>query len=691
MPLSRIRNIGIAAHIDAGKTTVTERILFLAGVTRKIGEVHDGKATMDFMKQEQERGITIASAAISCFWRESSINLIDTPGHVDFTLEVERSLRVLDGMVAVFCAVGGVEPQSETVWSQADRYRVPRLAFVNKMDRPGADFDRCVGELDKMLDAHPVPVQLPILEKDTFHGVIDLVDMKAVLYHEFDREITDIPEEYLDDAVEARGRMIEQLAEFDDELMTLFLEDAAAPVELVRKVIRECVLKSLITPILCGAAYKNMGIRLLLDAVIDYLPSPIDVGAVVGRDVDSPDRTHSRAPSLNDPFSALAFKIIHDPYVGQQTFIRIYSGRISAGDTVLNVVKDRQLRIGRILRVHAKDRQEIAEAGAGDIVALIGMKSTTTGDTLCHKDHPLLLEEIHVPETVMNVMISTESESDLEKVTIAFKKLELEDPSFLMRTDEETGEVILSGMGELHLEVIVDRLRTEFGITGLTIGAPSVAYRETVTHEANVTTRHVKQTGGRGQFAHVVMRIEPNPGEGFEFVDRIRGGAIPKEFIAPIKRGIEEAALRAGLGGFPIIDFKATLLDGSFHPVDSSDMAFKTAASICFKEAFRKAGPTMLEPVMKLEINTPDEFIGDIVGDVTKRRGRITNMRRFRKGSQKLTGMVPLAEMFGYTTQLRSKSTGRANHSMEFSCYAPLEAHVQEKVLKELREKKEKG
>ncbi|MFC1889809.1 elongation factor G [Thermodesulfobacteriota bacterium] len=691
MPLSRIRNIGIAAHIDAGKTTVTERILFLAGVTRKIGEVHDGKATMDFMKQEQERGITIASAAISCSWRESAINLIDTPGHVDFTLEVERSLRVLDGMVAVFCAVGGVEPQSETVWSQADRYRVPRLAFVNKMDRPGADFDRCVGELDKMLDAHPVPVQLPILEKDTFHGVIDLVDMKAVLYHEFDREITEIPVEYLDVAVKARGIMVEQLAEFDDELMALFLEDAAVPAELIRKVIRECVLKSLITPVLCGAAYKNVGIRLLLDAIIDYLPSPIDVGAIVGQDIDSPGRTHSRSPSLNEPFCALTFKIIHDPYVGQQTFIRIYSGRISTGDTVLNVVKERQLRIGRILRVHAKDREEIEEAGAGDIVALIGMKSTTTGDTLCHKDHSLLLEEIHVPETVMNVMISTDSEGDLEKVTSAFKKLELEDPSFLMRTDEETGEVILSGMGELHLEIIVDRLRTEFGITGLTIGKPSVAYRETVTQEARVTTRHVKQTGGRGQFAHVIMRIEPNPGGGFEFVDRIRGGAIPKEFIGPVKRGVEEAATRVGLSGFPIIDFKATLVDGSFHPVDSSDMAFKTAASICFKEAFRKAGPTMLEPIMKLEINTPDEFIGDIVGDVTKRRGRITNMRRFRKGSQKLTGMVPLAEMFGYATQLRSKSTGRANHSMEFARYAPLEPHVQEKVLKELQEKRAKG
>ena len=691
MPLQKLRNIGIAAHIDAGKTTVTERILFFTGTTRKMGEVHDGEATMDFMKQEQERGITIASAAISCAWKGHSINIIDTPGHVDFTIEVERSLRVIDGMIAVFCAVSGVEPQSETVWNQADRYRVPRIAFVNKMDRVGADFDEVVRQMEKYLDANPVPFHVPIGQEDGFEGCIDVIGGRAYTFRDLDIVETDIPAQYREAVERARMNVVEKLADFNDEIAESYLNGSTIPAEALKKAAREAVIKMLITPVFCGSAYKNKGVRLLLDAIVDYLPSPVDIGAIVAMDPNDPEKSHMRHPSPKDPFCALAFKLIHDPYVGQQTFIRIYSGEMKSGMQIHNTTRNKSERVGRILRIHAKEREEIDSAGPGDIIALIGMKYTKTGDTLCDPGHPVLLESIFVPPSVIEMKIAPPSRREEEKLGAALRKLAMEDPSFNVRFNEETSETIIAGMGELHLEIIIDRLKTEFGVAA-EVGEPSVAFRETITREIECEYRHVKQTGGRGQYAHTLMRIEPNPGKGFEFEDRIKGGAIPMEYIPSVRKGIEAAMAEGILAGFPVVDVKAVLLDGTFHEVDSSDMAFRTCAAACFRNGFLKADPILLEPLMKIEVNTPDDFIGDVVGDLNRRRGRIESMRRHRKGSQKVVGFVPLMEMFGYATHLRNITSGRANYSMEFDRYVPLGKDIQERVIKQLElKKKEKA
>ncbi|HPE87639.1 MAG: elongation factor G [Bacteroidales bacterium] len=690
MPLHNLRNIGIAAHIDAGKTTVTERILYYTGTTRKLGETHEGDATMDFMKQEQERGITIASAAISCFWNHAQINIIDTPGHVDFTVEVERSLRVIDGMVALFCAVGGVEPQSETVWYQADRYKVPRIAFINKMDRTGADFYDAVSMMNEFLDANAVPFQLPMGKEDDFKGVIDIISQKAYIFTDTERIEIAIPEEYQEKTREARTYLIEKLSDFDDYIMESFLEEKEVENELLMKVARQATLKLMITPVFCGAAYKNKGVQLLLDAVIDYLPSPLDIGAIIGTDIDDPEKSHTRNPSANDPFAALAFKLINDPFVGQQTFIRIYSGRLENGMQVFNSTKGKNERIGRIFRIHAKDRHEIKEAGPGDIVALVGMKITKTGDTLCDKTNPLFLENIHIPPAVIELQIEPKTRKDQGKLGEALAKLSNEDPSFTAHYDEETEETVIAGMGELHLEIIVDRIKEEFKIE-VAVGEPSVAYREALSTEIEYSLKYAKQTGGKGQFANVTLRFEPNEGKGFEFVDRIKGGVIPNEFIPSVEKGIRKTMEQGILAGFPIENLRAVLIDGSYHPVDSSDFAFQTCASICMKQAFRKAGITLLEPVMKIEVNTPDEYIGDIVGNINRRRGKIESMRRFRKGSQKLNGLVPLSGMFGYASQLRNISSGRANYSMEFFQYMPLPESIQMEVLKKLEEKKNRN
>jgi len=687
VPLHKLRNIGIAAHIDAGKTTVTERILFYTGVTRKLGEVHNGQATTDFMKQEQERGITIASAAITCFWKDAHINLIDTPGHVDFTVEVERSLRVIDGMIALFCAVGGVEPQSETVWNQADRYRVPRIAFVNKMDRTGADFYDVVNQMNQVLDANAVPFLIPMGAEDEFTGIIDVISNKAYSFSDKGRDEIAVPESYKEKLAEARAHLLEKLADFNDEVAELFLEDHEVSEELLKSAAREATLRLNITPVFCGAAYKNKGVQLLLDAVIDYLPSPLDIGAIVGTDINNPEKSNVRHPSVHDPFSALAFKLINDPFVGQQTFVRVYSGLLKSGMQVLNSTKDKYERIGRIMKIHAKDREEVGEAGPGDIVALIGLKLTKTGDTLCDPAHPLHLESITVPATVIEMKISPVTRKDQSRLGEALHKLANEDPSFNIRYDEETEETIIAGMGELHLEIIIDRLKHEFGVE-VDVSEPSVAYRETITTEVEASYRFSKQTGGRGQFAETHFRIEPNEGNGYEFVDRIKGGTIPAEFIPSVNKGIAKTLEKGVLAGFPIVDVRIVLHDGKFHPVDSSDMAFQTCASICFKEGFMKAHPILLEPIMKVEINTPDDYIGDITGNLNKRRGRVESMRRHRKGSQKVVAFVPLVEMFGYATALRNISSGRASFSMDFFQYMPLSKSVQEEVLKKLAEKK---
>lgn len=688
MLFNSLRNIGIAAHIDAGKTTVTERILFYTGTTRKMGEVHDGQATMDFMKQEQERGITIASAAITCSWKGSQINLIDTPGHVDFTIEVERSLRVIDGLVAVFCAVSGVEPQSETVWHQADRYKVPRIAFINKMDRTGADFSEAVAMMNRYLDANAVPFQLPIGSEEDFAGIIDVIDQQAFIFDGNEWTLAAIPEDYRENALAARSHLIEKISEFDDTILELFLEDKEVGADLIRRAARQATLKMMLTPVFCGAAYKNKGIPQLLDAVIDYLPSPLDVGAVVGADTDDAEKLHTRCPSAKSPFAALAFKLIHDPFVGQQTFIRIYSGHLSSGMAVMNSTRGKQERIGRILRIHAKDREEISEAGPGEIVALIGMKFTKTGDTLCDPEQPLLLESIQVPLAVVELKITPAKRADQGKLGEALNKLTNEDPSFHVRYNDETEETVIAGMGELHLEIIVDRLLHEHKVE-VNVGEPSVAYRETITGEVEAEYRHVKQTGGKGQFAQTLFRIEPNEGHGYEFVDKIKGGAIPLEFIPSVDKGIRKTMADGILTGFPIVDVKIVLLDGKYHPVDSSDLAFQTCASICFRQGFLKAGPILLEPVMKVEINTPDEYIGEIVGNLNRRRGRVESMRRFRKGSQKLVAIVPLSEMFGYANQLRNLSSGRASFSMDFYRYMPVSKTLQEEIIKKLKEKKD--
>lgn len=687
MPLNKLRNIGIAAHIDAGKTTVTERILFFTGTNRKMGEVHDGQATMDFMKQEQERGITIASAAISCSWKGHQINLIDTPGHVDFTVEVERSLRVIDGMVAVFCAVGGVEPQSETVWNQADRYRVPRFAFINKMDRTGADFPAVVSQMNKYLDANAVPFQIPIGAEENFDGIIDIINRKAFSFQDMEQIEIPVPKDYEQKMEEARAWAVEKLAEFNDEVMEHFMEDKEVTPELMKSALREATLKLLITPVFCGAAYKNKGVHMLLDSVVDYLPSPVDVGAVTGTDLDNPEKIHTIHPSPKEPFSSLAFKLIHDPFVGQQTFTRIFSGTLKSGMQVYNASKGKHERVGRIFRIHAKDREEISEAGPGDIVALIGMKVTKTGDTLCSDEHRLLLESIHIPPSVIELKINPVKRADQTKLGEALHKLAMEDPSFNVRFDEETEETVISGMGELHLEIIVDRLKHEFKVDAI-VGEPSVAFRETITSEVESNYKHSKQTGGKGQFAHTLMRLEPNSGNGYEFIEKIKGGNIPAEYIPSVNKGIQKTLERGILAGYPIVDVKVVLLDGSFHPVDSSDMAFQTCASIGFRHGFMKADPILLEPMMKVEVNTPDEYIGEVVGNLNRRRGKIEAMRRYRKGSQKVNAFVPLMEMFGYATQLRNISSGRANYSMEFYKYTPLPKNLQDDVIKKIEEKK---
>ncbi len=681
--LSKTRNIGIAAHIDAGKTTVTERILFLSGVTRRMGEVHDGKATMDFMKQEQERGITIASAAITCGWRGRRINIIDTPGHVDFTLEVERSLRVLDGMVAVFCAVGGVEPQSETVWSQADLHRVPRMAFINKMDRPGADFDGTVADIRKVLDANAIAYQVPIIEpeEEDFRGVVDLVEMKAYQYQDFERTEMEIPAEMADKVAAAREALLEALAEFDDELMERYLDGAEITPDEIRASTRDAVARLLVVPVLAGAAYRNSGIQLLLDAVVDYLPSPVEVGAVVGTDPDQPDKTHTRKPTPADPMSALSFKIIHDPYVGQQTFVRLYSGTLRRGDQIWNSTKNIRERVGRILRIKAKERAEVEEASAGDIVALIGMKKTTTGDTLCDPEARLLLEAIMVPRSVISQRISASDQKEQEKLIKALGRLAMEDPSFSVTHDEETGDLVLGGMGELHLEVLVDRLRSEFSVKCGT-DEPQVAYREALGRSVRINHRHVKQTGGHGQFAQVAINFEPNPTGELTFETQIKGGAVPTEYFAAIRRGIGDALQKGVLAGYPVLGVAATLVDGKHHEVDSSDMAFRTAAAAAMREALRKGQARILEPMMKVEINTPDDYIGEIVGYLGSRRGKVGSMRRFRKGAQKINAEVPLAEMFGFATPLRTMSSGRASFSMEFASYQPVPAAVQQEIVR---------
>ena len=681
MQISKLRNIGIAAHIDAGKTTVSERILFFTGVNRKVGETHDGQATMDFMKQEQERGITIASAAITAQWKEHQINLIDTPGHVDFTIEVERSLRVIDGMVAVFCAVGGVEPQSETVWNQADKYRVPRIAFVNKMDRTGADFSEVVSQMNKYLGANATPIHLPIGAESEFQGMIDLVCMKAITFTDKERIVGDIPAELLPAAQEARKALIEKISDYDDDIAMLYLEDGEISEEMLKKAIREATIKLLITPVLCGAAYKNKGIQLLLDAIVDYLPSPTDIGAVMAHDPYDEERTIQRNPSNNEKFAALAFKLINDPYVGQQTFIRIVSGKLTSGMSVYNTNKGKNERVGRIFRIKAKEREEITEACTGEIVALVGMKYTRTGDTLCDESQPILLESISVPPAVIEMKVNLEDKKSRDKLGEALAKLCNEDPSFHSHFDEETEETIISGMGELHLEILVERIRDEFKVP-ITVGEPSVSFRETITTAVEQAYKHVKQSGGKGQFANTVIRFEPNPGKGFEFVDVTKGGVIPKEFIPSVEKGLRKAMEKSPVAEYPVVDVKCVLVDGSYHPVDSSDMAFQLCAAMCFKQAFKKANPIIMEPVMKIEVNTPDDFIGNVTRDLNKRRGRIENMRRFRKGSQKLDGFCPLMEMFGYATALRNVTSGRANYSMEFYQYMPMPAAKQEEIIK---------
>jgi elongation factor G len=684
MGLDKSRNIGIAAHIDAGKTTVTERVLFYTGTTRKMGEVHDGQATMDFMKQEQERGITIASAAISCAWNGHNINIIDTPGHVDFTIEVERSMRVLDGLVAVFCAVGGVEAQSETVWGQADRYRVPRIAFVNKMDRPGADFLDVVAQLDERLEAHAVPIQIPIGAEDRFAGMVDLVKMRAVTFADGDAADGPIPTELVPLAEEWRAALCEKLADYDDRIAELFLEDAEIPERTLVEALRGCVLRSLVTPVLCGSAYKNIGVEPLLDAVVAYLPSPLDKGAIVGRNLDDAEKTHRRGPTAADPFSGLAFKIIHDPYVGQQTFVRTYSGLLRPGDTVLNATTGKKERVSRILRIKAKDRIEIDEVGPGDIVAFIGLKNTYTGHTLCDQEEPLLLETLNIPEPVISVKLGCDARGEVEKLHQALRRLSLEDPSFKVRVDERTSETVVSGMGELHLEIIADRLKTEFGVA-VKAGEPTVQYKETISASCEHSYRHVKQTGGHGQYAHTVMRVEPNPGGGFEFVNSIVGGAVPAEYISAVRKGVEDVLSKGVLADFQVVDLKVALVDGSSHAVDSSEMAFRMCASMCLKEAFAKASPRLLEPMMKVEIATPDDYIGDLVGDLARRRGKVLAMRRYRKGSQKIEAEAPLMEMFGYATTVRSLSSGRANYSMELRGFTALPSALQEAVVAEAR------
>ena len=679
--LKDVRNIGIMAHIDAGKTTTTERILFYTGKIHKIGETHEGAATMDFMVQEQERGITIGSAATTCYWKNHRINIIDTPGHVDFTVEVERSLRVLDGAVALYDAKGGVEPQSETVWRQADKYGVPRLAFVNKMDVVGANFDRTLKMMRERLNAHPIAVQLPIGKEDTFKGIIDLISMKAELYEDDLGTIiqeSDIPEDLVETAQKYREEMIEEIADFDEEVMELYLNGEDVPNDMIKKVLRrECVANQ-VTPVLCGSAYKNKGVQFLLDAIVDYLPSPIDIPAVTGTDRDG--EITERPASDTEPLAALAFKIVTDPFVGKLAYARIYSGVLKSGSYVFNSSKGKRERIGRIVLMHADKREEIEEAYAGSIVAIVGLKLTGTGDTLCAEDKPIILEDMEFPEPVISVAIEPKTKASQDKMTQALLKLAEEDPTFRTYTDEETGQTIIAGMGELHLEIIVDRLLREFKVEA-NVGNPQVAYKESIKSTAEGEGKYVKQSGGRGQYGHARIKIEPQPaGKGYEFVNAIVGGAIPKEYIGPVDQGIQEALQSGVIAGYPVLDVKVTLYDGSYHEVDSSEMAFKIAGSMAIKDALKKATPTLLEPMMKVEVTTPEEYMGDVIGDLNSRRGRIEGME-LDNGAQHVKAFVPLSEMFGYATSLRSNTQGRANYSMQFDHYDPVPNSILDKVI----------
>jgi len=681
-PLDRYRNIGIMAHIDAGKTTTTERVLYYTGRSYKIGEVHEGTATMDWMEQEQERGITITSAATTCYWRDHRINIIDTPGHVDFTAEVERSLRVLDGAVAVFCAVGGVEPQSETVWRQADRYNVPRIAFVNKMDRPGADFINCMAMMRARLDTAPLAVQLPLGAEDAFRGVIDLVRMKAYIYDDETKGAhyheTDIPAEQLTEAESFRERLLETAVEMDDAVLGKYLEGVPVTEAELKTCIRKGTVALRFTPVLCGASFKNKGIQPLLDAVVDYLPSPLDVPPVEGQ--DERGGTVARPCDDDAPFAALVFKIMTDPYVGSLAFMRVYSGRLANGTTVYNSTRGANERIGRLLKMHANKREEIPEIWAGDIAAAVGLKKVSTGDTICDRDAPVLLEAIDFPAPVISVAIEPKTQADIDKMSGALGKLMAEDPTFRVKVDDETGQTIISGMGELHLEIIVDRLMREFGVEAR-VGRPQVAYRETVTKAVEAEGRFVRQTGGHGQFGVVKLKVEPQPaGGGFEFVNGIFGGTVPREYIPAVEKGIREAMENGVLAGYEMVDVKVTLYDGAYHEVDSSEMAFKIAGSMGFKEGARRAAPVLLEPVMKVEVVTPEEYMGDVIGNINARRGRITHMEH-RGSTQVVTAMVPLAEMFGYATDLRSLTQGRATYTMHFNQYEPVPAQLAEKIV----------
>ena len=680
--LEKTRNIGIMAHIDAGKTTTTERILFYTGVNYKLGETHEGTATMDWMEEEQERGITITSAATTCFWRDTRINIIDTPGHVDFTAEVERSLRVLDGCVTVLCAKGGVEPQSETVWRQADHYHVPRMIYVNKMDITGADFFHVLDMVRDRLKCNAVPIQLPIGSEDNFAGIVDLVDMNSRIYYDDlgkDQRIEPIPDDMMPLAQEYRDKLLEAISDFDDEVMELYLGGEDVPAEKIRAVIRRATCDVKMVPVTCGTSYKNKGVQKLLDAIVDYMPSPLDIPAIEGIHPKT-DETETRRASDDEPFSALAFKIMTDPYVGRLSFFRVYSGTLETGKTVMNSTKGQRERLGRILLMHANHREDIDQVYSGDIAAAVGLKNTTTGDTLCDEKHQIILESMEFPEPVIRVAIEPKTKAGQEKMAIALQKLAEEDPTFKTYTDEETGQTIIAGMGELHLEIIVDRLLREFKVEA-NVGKPQVSYKETIRRSATVDTRYVRQTGGKGQFAHVKLMIEPNePGKGYEFINKVTGGAIPKEFIPCIDQGIQGAMLSGVLAGFQVVDVKATVLDGSFHEVDSSEMSFKICGSMAFKEASAKASPTLLEPIMKVVVTCPEEYMGDVMGDINARRGQISGSD-IRNGAATIECRVPLSTMFGYATDLRSKTQGRATYVMEPSHFVELPKNLQESLV----------
>lgn len=691
--LDKVRNIGIMAHIDAGKTTLTERILYYTGRSHKIGEVHDGQAQMDWMKQEQERGITITSAATTCFWNKNRINIIDTPGHVDFTVEVERSLRVLDGAVAVFCAVGGVEPQSETVWRQSDKYRVPKLAFINKMDRMGADFFSVLKNIEEDLQANAIPLQIPIGAEENFKGVIDLLEMKAIIYDDesmgknFHEE--DIPEDYKEISQKYHHIMVEKAVELEDSLMEKYLEsEESITGDELRAVIRKGAINNDIIPVLCGSAFKNKGVQKLLDAIINFLPSPVDLPAIEGHLPTDTEKTVARKADDSEPFSALAFKVQTDPHMGKLVYFRVYSGVLKAGSYTINATKDRKERVGRILQMHANKRESREEIYAGDIAAAIGFDHTSTGDTLCDSDHPVLLEAIEFPAPVMSISIKPESRSDQDKLSKGLIKLSEEDPTFTIHTDDETNETILSGMGELHLEIIIDRLKHEFNVEAQ-IGKPQVAYKETILQKGHDDTKYAKQSGGRGQYGHVVINIEPTkPGEGFEFINEIKGGSIPREYIPAVEKGIIEAMHNGIYAGYPVVDVKVKLVDGSYHDVDSSEMAFKIAGSLSFKKAFMKCTPVLLEPYMSIEITTPEENVGDVVGNICSRRGKVLGMEV--KGNQQvISAEAPLSEMFGYASALRSISSGRANYSMHFEKYIEVPFEISEKILEEKKKKEQ--